>query len=169
MITIITVITAVKNYRGWTSVKKCSKCSTERAYVEFHKKGNSYQSWCKQCVYVYHKDRRNGELTTLVIKNKLKDNLKKYKKSIKEKLEQRIVSILNKSLCVKCGETNILTLDFDHYKGKKEFGISKAISKCYSWKRISKELNKCQILCSNCHRIKTANENNSWKLKYLKA
>lgn len=42
-------------------------------------------------------------------------------------------------------------LEFHHPNSDKEFGLS---SKGYtiSWERMKKELNKCIILCSNCHK-----------------
>ncbi len=43
-------------------------------------------------------------------------------------------------------------LDFHHLdENKKDFGLSKdGITR--SWERTKKELNKCILVCSNCHR-----------------
>ena len=51
----------------------------------------------------------------------------------------------------KCGESRHWILDF-HHRENKEFDISKAASKGYSLEKIKKEIRKCDILCSNCHR-----------------
>ncbi len=42
-------------------------------------------------------------------------------------------------------------LEFHHRSGKKDFGISQ---KGYtrSWERVRAELNKCVLVCANCHR-----------------
>lgn len=42
-------------------------------------------------------------------------------------------------------------LDLHHIKGKKEFGIG---NKGYtrSWEKVKEELDKCILVCSNCHR-----------------
>lgn len=55
--------------------------------------------------------------------------------------------------CIFCGynRTNA-ALDFHHIDGKsKEFGISvDGITR--SWQRVTKELEKCVLVCANCHR-----------------
>lgn len=53
--------------------------------------------------------------------------------------------------CCKCGETELPLLDFHHLNLKeKETGISKMVSK--SFLGIKAELDKCILLCANCHR-----------------
>ena len=55
--------------------------------------------------------------------------------------------------CMFCGYDRYLgALDFHHLNSEdKEFGISKdGITR--SWKRVKKELDKCILVCSNCHR-----------------
>lgn len=56
-----------------------------------------------------------------------------------------------KDKCRKCGITNKLCLQFHHEKDKK-YDISHMISGGYSIKYIQNEINKCIILCANCHR-----------------
>lgn len=52
--------------------------------------------------------------------------------------------------CSKCGESHPACLDF-HHKGNKEFNISNVIRR-KSFKTIKKEIDKCIVLCANCHR-----------------
>jgi len=56
--------------------------------------------------------------------------------------------------CVDCG---ILyppyVMDFDHARGEKEFQISPKIT--YSLKRLKEEIEKCDVVCANCHRIRS--------------
>lgn len=54
--------------------------------------------------------------------------------------------------CSKCGyNESIAALEFHHINPKeKEFAISSAYNK--SWDRIKHELDKCIMLCANCHR-----------------
>lgn len=70
--------------------------------------------------------------------------------------------------CAKCGETRIYTLDFHHKdESKKEFNIGRL--KKGSLGVIQKEINKCIVLCSNCHREfhYFANQNNMILEEYL--
>ena len=54
--------------------------------------------------------------------------------------------------CSKCGECHVATIDFHHKIGEKENGVSKMVADGYSIERIHRELEKCEVLCSNCHR-----------------
>ena len=47
-------------------------------------------------------------------------------------------------------------MDFDHIpgRGKKEFEIS-VTGRRTSTKRLLEEIAKCEVICSNCHRIRT--------------
>jgi hypothetical protein len=53
--------------------------------------------------------------------------------------------------CIKCGYSNIVGLDFHHLRDK-EHTISSLCEKGARWNQIEKELKKCELLCSNCHR-----------------
>jgi hypothetical protein len=62
---------------------------------------------------------------------------------------------LNNSVCVDCGvDYPPHVLDFDHV-GNKSFGISRALQNGTSLDKIKNEIKKCEIVCSNCHRIRT--------------
>ena len=78
----------------------------------------------------------------------------KSKRQIKRKefIEQYKI----KQGCCKCGyNKHPGALDFSHKNpGEKSFNIS--AGRFYSMKRLIEEMTKCDILCANCHREKTA-------------
>jgi len=47
-------------------------------------------------------------------------------------------------------------MDFDHVRGEKVLSISAMVHKGFSWESILAEIAKCDVVCSNCHRIRTA-------------
>ena len=59
-------------------------------------------------------------------------------------------------MCIDCGikSNNYCIYDFHHVEDNKEFAISKTSK---SFDSIKKELDKCILLCSNCHRIRHFN------------
>ena len=67
--------------------------------------------------------------------------------------------------CIHCGEKNPLVLQLHHKGGNKLLGISEMINNGYSWKNIKKEIDKCEVLCANCHSIITVVEADSTKLQ----
>ena len=55
--------------------------------------------------------------------------------------------------CSKCGEGHIATIDFHHPDSiKKKADIRILFDRGVSIKRIEREIEKCIVLCSNCHR-----------------
>lgn len=57
-----------------------------------------------------------------------------------------------KLVCSVCGENHPATIEFHHKFNNKEKNISLMVNDGYSTKRIMDEINKCLVLCSNCHR-----------------
>ena len=52
--------------------------------------------------------------------------------------------------CVDCGESDPVVLEFDHLRDK-EFDIGHALP-YRSWSSILAEIEKCDVVCRNCHR-----------------
>jgi hypothetical protein len=72
-------------------------------------------------------------------------------------LYERGKEIINKAKdvpCKDCGKKYpFYVMDFDHVRGKKSFGIGSNV-RC----RVGillKEIEKCEVVCANCHRIRT--------------
>jgi hypothetical protein len=56
-------------------------------------------------------------------------------------------------VCVTCGHNHPAALDFHHVEQKKSNRkIHKLVSDGHTKKRILEEIDKCVVLCSNCHR-----------------
>lgn len=68
-----------------------------------------------------------------------------------------------------CGEENVLVLDFDHRDRKsKRYNISSASQqRRLSIMKLQEEIDKCDVLCANCHRKKTALEMGAYKIQYI--
>lgn len=58
--------------------------------------------------------------------------------------------------CVDCGEKDVRVLEFDHL-GNKLREVS-AMLHNFTLEKVKTEIAKCQVLCVNCHRRKTAVE-----------
>lgn len=78
-----------------------------------------------------------------------------YKTQKKRGLERKVYFI-NKlgGCCSKCGyKHNIAVLEFHHRNPKeKEFWVDARAFSNYSLEKLEKELEKCDLLCANCHR-----------------
>ena len=113
--------------------KICTKCGLELPLEDFNwrdKAKGTRRSECKKCHSGY-----------------MKQNYQKNKDIVQE--------IKAKQGCAKCGDIRPYVLDFHHInpENKKE-RVAKLISTHYSTtnKEIQEEIEKCVVLCANCHR-----------------
>lgn len=61
--------------------------------------------------------------------------------------------------CADCGLTfPAVCMDFDHVRGDKVDNVSYLVSGHRRWEIIETEIAKCEIVCSNCHRVRTLNK-----------
>jgi len=132
-------------------MKTCSKCKIEKDESCFNKSSKNkdgLQVRCKDC-------------NKQVLKNHYHNNLSHYRNK-NDRRKENIRNYINskKIKCAKCDETHVACLEFHHLKDK-EINIAEICNLMWSIDRIVKELNKCIILCSNCHRKLHYNERNS--------
>ena len=88
-------------------------------------------------------------------KRKYSDRAEYLKRAVAKRrkdVRQKAVSYKGDK-CAICGYSKCLqALEFHHVKNsKKDFGIS-AKGYTRSWKNVKEELDKCVLLCANCHR-----------------
>jgi aromatic ring-opening dioxygenase LigB subunit len=127
-------------------MKKCSQCKKEKSVEEFswkNKKKNRRSPNCKECHA--HNRKQHYENNKEKIKsqvNKRKYGYRDWFKNLKSTLS-----------CVVCGESESCCLDFHHTDPtKKEKAVSQMTSLGLSKENILKEIDKCVVVCSNCHR-----------------
>lgn len=130
-------------------MKKCYTCKMEKSEALFHRDARTFDGLCGEC-----KDCRNARTRVhhkkhyAESKHLHKASVKKYKNGRKQRFQEwkRTLS------CILCGEPSSCCLDFHHVNPEeKEIAINKAVEH-WSWDRIMKEINKCVVVCSNCHR-----------------
>jgi len=75
---------------------------------------------------------------------------------------------LKKAPCVDCGGTfPSVAMDFDHVNGEKKMTISRMLRSSDSrWEDILAEVAKCDLVCANCHRVRTAKRGDSRPYQY---
>ena len=126
-----------KDSKGLRIEKICPKCKIVKPINEFYKRSNRSDGggYCKKC---------SNNVTVERIKN------------IKIKM------ILYKGgHCENCGlkleDSHYCIFDFHHTNPNNKDPNFKRI-KFQKWEIIIKEIDKCELLCSNCHRIKHATQ-----------
>ena len=75
---------------------------------------------------------------------------------LKRRQERRDYILTRKDVpCADCGiKYPYPVMEFDHLRDKK-FNISSAVNKAASMQALIDEISKCEVVCANCHRIRT--------------
>jgi protein-arginine kinase activator protein McsA len=109
-------------------MKICVRCGQEKELKEFpvyHKMKSGHHNICRSCFTTYEASRR--------------EQLRAF---VRE----------SKKVCEMCGEDHPAALQFHHRNPEeKEFAISHLISRGWSKSKIQIEIDKCRVLCANCH------------------
>lgn len=87
---------------------------------------------------------------------------RRYKQSAKGRRQLQVYCVgrrkriedLKTGPCVDCGNTfPPECMDFDHVRGRKDKNVGSMFT--YSIQKIQQEVAKCELVCANCHRIRT--------------
>ncbi len=115
--------------------KYCPKCDTTKSKKEFHKRGKYLMGYCKPCQRDYVNQGRRKQRVKL----------------------RRIVAEAKSAPCQDCGESHpTWAMDFDHRDpSKKSFTIAKKLSSYLNEEVLRKEIEKCDVVCTLCHRYRT--------------
>ncbi len=128
----------------------CSYCNKE-----FAKNSNS-QIYCSEdCKYEVHKKKELQRYHAInKHSKKFKSRISKYQIQRRIDLASWIVDYKKACKCSDCGIADYRCLDFHHINPKeKDSSIARMITDRLSKDSILLEINKCIVLCSNCHRI----------------
>lgn len=148
------------SYRGWSRVAlgrygiykssillpatmKCNKCHKEKPEEEFpfkNKALNKRSSICKECQWEYKLAHYYSNKEAHYERNK----------KTEQRISQYIDNYKRTHPCSICGESAIECLDFHHLRDK-EVEVAKLRRKG-SLKKVIEEIDKCVVLCANCHR-----------------
>ena len=76
-----------------------------------------------------------------------------------------VFNLLKTSSCKDCGISDMRLLQFDHVSDGKTRNVMSLVSR-NGLDTIKEEINKCEIVCCNCHQIRTLTRANSSRIKY---
>jgi hypothetical protein len=121
-------------------IKFCPKCGITKVLSEFSpitSRANRFggvAAWCKKCCYSNAKVRI-------------------------ESRRKEVDKIKLAAGCSRCGyKEHPAALDFDHLPGTVKYMNVSMMFTC-SRQKVMEEISKCQVLCSNCHKIITWERN----------
>lgn len=98
-------------------------------------------------------------------KEKLKNAERNARKKQIARNRRYLLGILKDAKCMDCGYSNWIALELDHRDpALKYHAVSRMVNDGTTLERIKQEIDKCDIVCANCHAIRTAYQCNSWRV-----
>lgn len=122
----------------------CSTCKKRKSVLDFDKSNatkHKYLYSCKKCLN--------------------KQRLGRVRNS-----NENLINYLSEHPCIDCGIGDPLILQFDHLRDK-ERNIATMVKIGLRWPKIFKEIQKCEVVCANCHARRTAIRAQTTKLRLL--
>lgn len=131
-------------------VRRCSRCSAEKPIEQFawHRKAKGQRNhYCRTCQSAYGKQHYAANRERYL-------QLEAERKRARAETRMRfLLEYFEGHPCADCGEPDPLVLEFDHLK-EKCFNIGSALPD-RNWQSILEEIDKCEVVCANCHRRRT--------------
>lgn len=126
--------------------KLCKRCNRTKPFA---RKGKGFQTFCKTCSYEIQKAyyRKNPD--------KHKERIQRKNKRAKVRIAE-FVADLKSAPCLDCGVSYpYYVMDFDHREGEKKLGLVTDLIRKGKLGMARREIEKCDLICSNCHRERT--------------
>lgn len=132
-------------------MKQCSRCKETKPVVDFawrRRDRGQRDTYCRPCRAKYKQEHyaRNKEryIASAARRNR----------RVAEERWLFLIEYFATHPCFDCGESDPMVLEFDHL-GEKSFGISGGL-RYRRWEEVLAEMAKCDVVCANCHRRRTA-------------
>ena len=107
---------------------------------------------CRECQKPFRKNWYEGSA-----KERHLENVQARKKVVREQARSFVLAYLLTHPCENCGESDPRVLEFHHKEGKDK-AVSELVAGGYSIATIQAEIDKCSVLCANCHRRLTMDD-----------
>ena len=120
----------------------CEKLLEYKCFSKHSKKKDGLQVYCKKCM----KDKN-----AFYYKNGYNKKQNEHNRKNRDKIKKLIQKVKSDNPCP-CGESDFTCLDFHHLFDNKEKAISAMMSNTFGLSNVIDEIEKCCVLCSNCHR-----------------
>ena len=131
--------------------RKCYRCGEPKPAEEFawrRKAKGQRDSFCRPCRSAY------GREHYVANRQRYIDQAAMVKRRLRHERTLALIEYFRTHPCVQCGEANPVVLEFDHVRDK-AFDIGQNLLD-HRWEAIVEEIAKCEVVCANCHRRRTA-------------
>lgn len=138
--------------------RKCYRCGEikpAQAFAWRRKAKGQRDSFCRPCRSAYGKEHYAANRATYI------EHTRMQKEKLLLERTRYLLDYFARNPCVDCGEGDPVVLEFDHLRDKR-FSIGQELVR-RSWRSILAEIEKCEVVCANCHRRRTARRRGSMR------
>lgn len=131
--------------------RRCRRCGKLKPIEEFvwrQKAAGKRSPYCRRCRATYAQAHYTANRQVYI------DRARRRKEGVGRQRVAYLMEFLRTNPCVDCGESDPLVLEFDHVVDK-AFTIGEGL-RDRNWKSVLDEIAKCDVVCANCHRRRTA-------------
>lgn len=128
-----------------SSSKRCGRCKKVKPETDFNRLREGRQHWCRQCFRGYFRDR--GDL------HRAQAVAAKAQRVARDR--EFVANYLADGACVDCSEADRRVLEFDH-TGEKTRDVCEMVLRGAPLAALEDEIGRCEVVCANCHRHRTA-------------
>ena len=142
--------------------RRCGRCGTTKPEDDFawrRLEKKQRDNYCRSCRAAYKREHYARNRQRYI------DNAAARRRRMLDERMRFLIDYLRRNPCADCGETDIVVLEFDH-RGDKEFDIAQGI-RSRNWDSVLAEIAKCDVVCANCHRRRTAKRASSLRSRLL--
>jgi hypothetical protein len=126
--------------------KRCGRCGRNKPLTEFHKWRDGHQSWCKPCRRKYAAAHYQAN----------KARRQAHNKHIQAEFRGWYTSLKAGQPCADCGGTfHPAAMHWDHLPGYEKKASLGVLVRHGSRQQILDEIKKCELVCANCHAVRT--------------
>ena len=136
---------------GGEEPRRCYRCGEIKHADEFawrRKARGQRDSFCRPCRSAYGKEHY------LANRQRYIDQAAEAKRRLRLERTTFLLEYFATHPCIDCGEPDPVVLEFDHLRDK-SFDIGQKLLH-RNWRAILDEIAKCEVVCANCHRRRTA-------------
>jgi len=142
------------------AVRRCDRCGELKAVAEFawrvKRDVQRQDKYCRVCRAQYQRGHYEKHKEIYI------ERSRRRKKQLTAERAKYMVELFRARPCADCGETDPLVLEFDHLVDKK-FNVGAGMRE-RSLQSVQDEIAKCDVVCANCHRRRTALRRGSLRL-----
>jgi hypothetical protein len=145
-------------------IKRCGDCNLHKPLEEFawrRKHREQRDSLCRPCRAAYHQRHYAANRQRYI------DQARERKQALALERTGYLLTFFQEHPCIDCGETDAVVLEFDHLRDKR-FDIGQSLP-YRSWQSILDEIAKCEVVCANCHRRRTARRRGNLRMTLAEA